>query len=784
METLVLRGQEKHSSVAGYVRSCLFSLELCPQKAAKVHPRELSMMEDQFSRFCVWKDSIGVFSEGRSSLDHRLREAPEVREIIIALSETFNYRLQESTVFMIRNEYGDDVEPFLADQFEHYIRDRFPNIGENIASLLPEPWLSDGNKYFIADLAMERNHKGSLGYKESPSCRNLSPKLPFCLPCSIPKRKRVKNQPKATTPNLARTRLEVFYNQQCRLLRPSSPQPSKEPQAAHSGKFSDSQLEMIADRNSLIMDPIFESCPLCGTEDIGANMEGHIAGHLQLLALKSLPAYEQEALEVGELQDEETGSLALSGQHSRTMVAVREDHKAISPSVNSVGQYPEDHSCDFIEESLFNNTPLTDRRAYEWGFAIQHQLASKDAGDDPILRDFWSVFVPDLEYPADWTEILGPQAEYDPEYDGVIQSFAAHARGDPPLVPRPTLGEMYTRCPSSYVWTGRDFDSVISSESALKATSTDDPPLKSMGSSVSDMYEPRFAPSARPEDTWIREQFEEVQEMLKRMDESEPVKIAVLDTGCNLNASQFLKFPQDRQRIIWRDFAGSSRTSIDEDETDGGMGHGTLVVSFLLNLLPLATIVVCRIAKERPRIDPKSDQITAAIIWAVRRRDVDVVCLAFGVSPPTNVLVLANSRRAQGLTFRQYPPLIFVACTEGAHLPDFADYVIPVWAAEADGTSTAILAATTALFLQYTSSFAIWKSKVGSSEYTGMGGLRWRLNMEALFRKIGTETDEHMWFVKPSSLFFDVTRWPQSYSEIVTEVLEDSLLFERSPFAV
>lgn len=95
METSLVPDQEKPLAVASYVRSCLLSLELCLEKAAKIHPRELSMVEDQFARFCVWKDSMGVFSSGRGSLDHRLREAPEVREIIITISETFNYRLQD-----------------------------------------------------------------------------------------------------------------------------------------------------------------------------------------------------------------------------------------------------------------------------------------------------------------------------------------------------------------------------------------------------------------------------------------------------------------------------------------------------------------------------------------------------------------------------------------------------------------------------------------------------------------------------------------------------------------
>lgn len=105
----------------------------------------------------------------------------------------------------------------------------------------------------------------------------------------------------------------------------------------------------------------------------------------------------------------------------------------------------------------------------------------------------------------------------------------------------------------------------------------------------------------REEDTWVRNQFEAVHEMLKRMDKPDPVRIAVLDTGCDLSAPHFLRFPKDRHRITWHDFVGESQGSVDEDGGDGEVGHGTLVVSLLLNLLPLAQVVVCRVARWRTK---------------------------------------------------------------------------------------------------------------------------------------------------------------------------------------
>ncbi len=60
-------------------------------------------------------------------------------------------------------------------------------------------------------------------------------------------------------------------------------------------KYTDAQVKVIAERGLERRRPIFTSCPLCGQTGpevaaAGGEMEeDHIAGHLRLLALKSLP---------------------------------------------------------------------------------------------------------------------------------------------------------------------------------------------------------------------------------------------------------------------------------------------------------------------------------------------------------------------------------------------------------------------------------------------------------------------------------------------------------------
>lgn len=82
-------------TIAGSANRCLQSFQQCLYQASLVHPRELSMVEDQLARFSAWAASIGVFASGRASMDHRLRFAPEVQSIVVGLLEALEYRTRE-----------------------------------------------------------------------------------------------------------------------------------------------------------------------------------------------------------------------------------------------------------------------------------------------------------------------------------------------------------------------------------------------------------------------------------------------------------------------------------------------------------------------------------------------------------------------------------------------------------------------------------------------------------------------------------------------------------------
>jgi tetratricopeptide (TPR) repeat protein len=79
-------------------------------------------------------------------------------------------------------------------------------------------------------------------------------------------------------------------------------------QTQHESKFSETQLGVLADRSARADGLLSKPCVLCGAEEVKNSMEDHVVGHLRLLALKSLPTYE----DVGEedAQDLDTESSA------------------------------------------------------------------------------------------------------------------------------------------------------------------------------------------------------------------------------------------------------------------------------------------------------------------------------------------------------------------------------------------------------------------------------------------------------------------------------------------
>lgn len=76
-----------------------------------------------------------------------------------------------------------------------------------------------------------------------------------------------------------------------------------------------------------------------------------------------------------------------------------------------------------------------------------------------------------------------------------------------------------------------------------------------------------------------------------------PIKVAVLDTGCDGNSPHFKAFPRNKRRVEknWVDFVQQGSNSLIDTDEDK---HGTKITTTLLKLLPKAEVYVGRITRE------------------------------------------------------------------------------------------------------------------------------------------------------------------------------------------
>lgn len=75
----------------------------------------LSTLEDDQKRFDVWANNLGAFQDPRkaSSLDHRLREAPQIGEQVLRLLDRLGTASKEGRSLTPFNRFGVRVQsPF------------------------------------------------------------------------------------------------------------------------------------------------------------------------------------------------------------------------------------------------------------------------------------------------------------------------------------------------------------------------------------------------------------------------------------------------------------------------------------------------------------------------------------------------------------------------------------------------------------------------------------------------------------------------------------------------
>ncbi|EXK30457.1 hypothetical protein FOMG_13264 [Fusarium oxysporum f. sp. melonis 26406] len=110
-----------------------------------------------------------------------------------------------------------------------------------------------------------------------------------------------------------------------------------------------------------------------------------------------------------------------------------------------------------------------------------------------------------------------------------------------------------------------------------------------------------------------------------------PVKIAVLDTGCDADLP-FCKIPRRKKSIkAWKDFTcEESEDTPGPDSMEDEYGHGSLMTRLIMEAAPLAHVYVVRVAKDTDELEYSSDQISKAIRWAGLEAEVDIISMSFG----------------------------------------------------------------------------------------------------------------------------------------------------------
>lgn len=116
----------------------------------------------------------------------------------------------------------------------------------------------------------------------------------------------------------------------------------------------------------------------------------------------------------------------------------------------------------------------------------------------------------------------------------------------------------------------------------------------------------------------------EIRENRKKGTKSSRIKLAILDTGYDINASTF-DVPNRSNNIQWHDFVSNSIHPVDTD------GHGTHLLTLLLQLEVQADIYVARITENSQSLGTAEERyIAEAIYKAAHKWDVDFISMSFG----------------------------------------------------------------------------------------------------------------------------------------------------------
>ncbi|KAL7965773.1 peptidase S8/S53 domain-containing protein [Trichoderma sp. SZMC 28014] len=294
------------------------------------------------------------------------------------------------------------------------------------------------------------------------------------------------------------------------------------------------------------------------------------------------------------------------------------------------------------------------------------------------------------------------------------------------------------------------------------------------------------------------------------------VRIAILDTGCD-NDSPFFHLPSYSSRLKgWKDYVDGSEEWVDKH------GHGTHLVSLIMDIAIDADVYIARVAADATELSTASENVAKvrsflqqgsskvltrlqAIAWASKEWEADIITMSFGYTEEKQCISYAI---LDALNDHHGSKLFFAAASNSGSnqvemFPARHDSVISIRATNADGqyesfnpprsdndtvtfgtlglkvpgawlsdhigkkcqtgtsVATAIAAATAALLIGY-----INRIEVGASSEFILQNVKRKIRtyrgMLALFKALSTETlNQHSLYLTPWQLLdkSDDERW-------------------------
>jgi hypothetical protein len=87
--------RELSAPISARARTCLIEFNRLLQRTSFLGNQRYSAFEDQMARFSLWTSNMVVFGPSKSCMDHRVREAPEVQQLVMGILSVLQARIAE-----------------------------------------------------------------------------------------------------------------------------------------------------------------------------------------------------------------------------------------------------------------------------------------------------------------------------------------------------------------------------------------------------------------------------------------------------------------------------------------------------------------------------------------------------------------------------------------------------------------------------------------------------------------------------------------------------------------